>query len=74
MTRLLQRKTKCQFETCNIWQGRAVVVEALPHYLRVRLKGQRTTFDVSYAGIYCLGAKIAANIRLEEKRQRRVRA
>ncbi len=71
MSRLIQRKSKLKFETANVLQGRAVVVEAQPHYLRVRLKGQRTAFEVSYSSIYYLGARVAADMALAQKRTQR---
>lgn len=71
MTRLRNRKSKLKFETENILRGRPVVAQAHPDYITVRLKGQRTSFDVSWSSIYYLGAKVAADIRREEKRRKR---
>jgi len=72
MTALAKRKTRARFETAAKIQGRAVIIEAEPYIARVRLKGQRTTFEISWEGIFMLAAKCAAEkLRAERMARRR---
>lgn len=71
MTALAKRKTRARFETAAKIQGRAVIIEAEPYIARVRLKGQRTTFEVSWEGVYFQAAKLAADRLWTERKARR---
>ena len=77
MTKLRERKTRLQFTTADEVKERgkyrAVVVEAQPYTALVRLQGTRTTFPVSYAAIYHLAARLAAQQERAEKGPRRHR-
>jgi hypothetical protein len=70
MTALSNRKTRLRFETSDSVKGRAVVVDVSPFTASVRLKGTRTAFEISWAGIYYQAAKVAAD-RLRELRKRK---
>lgn len=64
MTTLRQRKTRLIFETESEVKERgkyrAVIIEAMPHFAMVRLKGTRTKFPIPYAAIYHAAARLAA--------------
>lgn len=72
MNKLSNRTTKLAFETDSRMHDagryREIVAEAKPSYLSVRLKGLHTSFDVSYAAIYCMAAKAHADKIRSEKR------
>ncbi len=74
MTQLAKRKTRLQFETSDTVRGRAVILEATPYTVALRLKGTRTRYEISYAGIYYAAAKLAADRARAEKRARRSKA
>lgn len=69
MSLLAERKTRLVFETENsiFERGRArkVIVEARPAYARVRLKGYRRGFLISYAAVYHAAVRMA----VEEERK-----
>lgn len=76
MTRLTERKTKLIIETSaevrEHGKYRSVVIEAHPYHATVRLKGMRTSFEVSYEAIYSLAVKqLVAKERAEKKARRR---
>lgn len=60
MTMLAQRKTKLRFETADTVRGRAVVVDVSPYTAIVRLKGTRTRYEISWAGIFWQAVKVKA--------------
>lgn len=61
MTSLEKRKSQLRIMTSDTvfdrGRRREVVIEAHPHYAVVRLKGMRSGFEISYAGIYNLAVK-----------------
>jgi hypothetical protein len=75
MTALSHRKSKLTFETADVFRFRGklreVVIEAQPYTALIRLKGTRQRFEVSWAGIYNLAAKIAADRARTERKQRK---
>lgn len=72
MTRLATRKTLLKFEVETVIRGRTLIIIPKTHTLVIREKGKRKGFEVSYEGIYWLGAKVAAdNARKERKSRRR---
>ncbi len=73
MTALAKRKTRARFETSATIRGRAVIVEAEPYTARVRLKGQRTAFEISWEGLYMRAATLAAERLRDERKARRRR-
>lgn len=60
MNSLKERKRHLRFETSAVFQGRNIIVECSPYLMTVRLKGQRTAFDVPWDAVYTLGAKLRA--------------
>ena len=72
MTALSKRKTRLavEFSDCVRERGRSreVVAELTPYCIRVKLKGMRTTFEVSPASLYNLAVmKFVAAQRAEKK-------
>lgn len=65
MTSLAKRKTRLVFTTCDTVRERGklreVVIEAGTHYATVRLLGLRTSYQISYAGIFNAAVKIAVD-------------
>lgn len=74
MTALSQRRTKLVIETSGQIreQGRyrEVIIEAQPYHAVVRLKGLRTSFEISYEAIYSLAVKQAV---AKERAERKVK-
>jgi hypothetical protein len=72
MRSLSQRKTRLTFQTSDVIREkgklRAVIVEAHPGYCSVRLAGLRSSFSISYGGIYQFAAKCAASELLAAKK------
>lgn len=75
MTSLAKRKTRLlvEFSDCVRERGklREVVMEFTPYEIRVRLKGLRSTYNVSPAGIYNLAVCAAVEKACAEKKGRR---
>jgi hypothetical protein len=76
MTSLAHRKTRLQFETSDVirYKGRLreIVIEATEYTAHVRLKGTRTRFEISWAGVFNLAAKIAAEKARAERKAKRL--
>ena len=70
MTSLATRKTHLRFETSETIQGRLLIVEATPNTAVIRQKGKRTRYEVSWASIFWLAAKVAADNARREKKAR----
>jgi len=73
MTKLAKRKTRLQFETSDIFRHRPVIVEADAYLARIRLKGTRTRFEISWGAIYTAAAKLETARRLKEYRAKRAK-
>jgi len=75
MTRLAERKSKLLIETSDTVRERGrlreVIIEPLPHYAVIRLKGLRSRFSISYAGIYNAAVKIEVERQRAEKKAKR---
>jgi len=71
MTRLATRKTQLRFEADAVVRGRALICEPTPYLCRLREKGRRTWCEVSWEAVYWLAAKIAAEARRKERRNRK---
>lgn len=72
MGKLTQRKTKLTFETASEVryrrQDRALIIEAEPTHVVIRLKGTRQRLSLSWDGIYAYAAlKAADKVRAEKK-------
>jgi hypothetical protein len=50
---------------------RPLVIEILPTYMRIKPKGMRTYYTVTYDQLYTLGAKNAAETARREKMEKR---
>lgn len=59
MTDLATRKTKLRFATSATIKGRQLVIEAEPHIVRIREKGLRHSYEISWEAIYWLAIKKA---------------
>lgn len=72
MTILEKRKSRLQIITSDVVRERGkfreVVLEAHPYYANVRLKGMRSGFQVSWAGIYNLAARLEVERAKAEKK------
>ena len=77
MTNLAKRKTRLVFTTCDAVRERGklreVVIEAGTHYATVRLLGLRTSYQISYAGIFHAAVRLAVVKALAEKKAKKVR-
>jgi hypothetical protein len=71
MTRLLQRKTRLEFEAETLIRGRRLCIEATPFLAILREKGTRTRYEVPWDLIYWQGARIAADQRRNERKKRK---
>jgi hypothetical protein len=71
MTRLAVRKTRLRFEVDTVVRGRNLIIEAGPLTLKLREKGRRGWYEVSYDAIYWLSAKIAADQQRKERKGKR---
>ena len=72
MTQLANRKTRMRFETSDTVRGRAVMIEADAYTLRARLKGTRTSYEMSWAGVFWQAVKVAtAKAQAERKAAKR---
>ena len=69
MTAIAKRKRRLDFETSALVRGRYIIVEAGTHTAKLRLKGTRTRYEVSWEGIFWLGVKVAAD---EQRAQRKL--
>jgi hypothetical protein len=54
-------------QTWAAFRGRTLVIELGPHTIKIREKGRRYAYEVSYEQIFRLGAENAARQRREEK-------
>ena len=76
MTSLATRKTRLHFTTSDAvrYRGRLreIVIEATEYTAHVRLKGTRTRFEISWAGVFNQAAKIAAEKARAERKARRL--
>lgn len=72
MTDLSTRKTRCvvQFSDCVREKGklREVIMELSPYGAKVRLKGMKTSFDLSPASIYNLAVLKEVDRKRAEKK------
>lgn len=77
MTDLSRRKSKCvvQFSDCVRERGklREVVFTLTPYGISVRLKGMRSSFDVSPASVYNLAVMKQVQKQKDEKKARKKR-
>ena len=75
MTRLASRKSRLLIETSDMVRERGklreVILEPHPYTVVVRLKGMRQRYEVSYAGIYNLAARLAAEKARQERTLRK---
>jgi hypothetical protein len=75
MTTLSNRKTRCivQFDDSIRERGksRPVIFQLTPYGITVRLKGMRTGFDVSPAGVYNLAVRLAVEKTRAEKKAKK---
>jgi len=75
MTRLASRKSRLLIETSDMVRERGklreVILEPHPYTVVVRLKGMRQRYEVSYAGIYNLAARLAAEKARQERKLRK---
>lgn len=75
MTSLAKRKTRLTVEFSETvrerGRSREVTMEFTPYGITVRLKGLRTRYEVSPAGVYNLGAKLAVEKRRAERKAAR---
>jgi hypothetical protein len=76
MTAIAKRKSHLTFETSDTvrYRGklREVVIEAGEYIAKVRLKGTRQRFEISWAGVFNLAAKVAVDkARAEKKKTKR---
>lgn len=65
---LSKRKSKLQFETSANVRNRNIMVEVSPFGMRLRLKGTRTTYEVSWEGALWQGIKNEADRQRQEKK------
>lgn len=74
MTKIKERKTKLAIETADTIyeQGahRPVLVEAHPLHATVRLKGTRSSYDISWSAVWSMAVKAEAERVRREKRKR----
>ena len=59
MTELAKRKSRLRFKTAAMVRGRAIVVEAEPHIVKLRESGCRMSVEVSWEAVYWLACKKA---------------
>lgn len=76
MTSLAKRKSKLIFTTSDTVRERGrlreVIVEAAsPYHLRVRLAGLRTSYELSFAGLYQQAVRVEVERRKAEKKARK---
>jgi hypothetical protein len=75
MTSLAKRKTRLsvEFSDCVRERGklREVTMELTPYGIKVRLKGLRSCYDVSPAGVYNLAVRSHVERQRAEKKARR---
>lgn len=77
MTALTERKSRLRIETSDTCREsgayREVILEAHPFHAIVRLKGLRTSYEVSWSSIYSLAVKQAVDAERREKKAKRVK-
>ena len=77
MTSLARRKTRLavEFSDCVRERGklREVVMELTPYGMKIRLKGMRSSFDVSPASVYNLAVMKFVTAQRAEKKARKTR-
>lgn len=75
MTALSKRKSRLLISTedsvYDSGRRREVMLEAHPYHATIRLKGMKTTFEVSWASVYQLAVKQAVEAARREKRKRK---
>lgn len=76
MTTLQSKRTKTILETSDVireaGEYRAVVIEAHPLHMTVRLKGLRHSYDISYGAVWSMAVKAEAErVRREKKAAKR---
>ena len=75
MTRLSERKSKLLIQTSDTvrekGKSREVIIEPLPHYAVIRLKGLRSRYEISWAGIWNAAVKIEVERQRAEKKAKR---
>jgi hypothetical protein len=77
MTALSKRKTRLCVEFSDAvrerGRSREVVAELTPYCIRVKLKGMRTVFEVSPAGVYNFAVQRAVIAARAEKKARKTK-
>ena len=75
MTALVQRKSRLTFETAETLfecgANRAVVIEAEPEYVTLRLKGLQHRVSITWGAVYHFAARIEAEKARQTKAVRR---
>jgi hypothetical protein len=71
MTRIAERTTKMRAETSARYRGKPLMVSVEPYELVIREKGRRQCYAVPYIAVFELGARLAAEERRREKREKR---
>jgi hypothetical protein len=70
-SKLADRKRRAAFETVDVvfsqGQRRQVVIELHPTFATLRLKGTRTSFDLSYSSAFVVAVKAADAAKRREK-------
>ena len=67
MTALAERKTKLTLETPYLVQGRALVAHVEAWGLKLRPKGKRYSFEITWAQIHNRATAIAAEKRMADR-------
>jgi len=74
MTALNKRKSRLTFETADTLfecgSNRAVVIEAEPEYITLRLKGLQHRVSIAWGAVYHFAARIEADAARKEKKGR----
>ena len=74
MNSLRQRKTRLTFETADVLfecgTNRAVIIEAEPEYVTLRLKGLQHRVSITWGALYHYAARIEADKARQSKKGR----
>jgi hypothetical protein len=75
VTALSDRKSRLRIETSDTRREcgtyREVIIEAHPYHATVRLKGLKTSYEISWASVYDLAVKQAVEAARREKKSRK---
>jgi hypothetical protein len=74
MTNIANRLTALRFETPTAVQGRAIIIEAEPWGLNIRLKGLRKGYPISYAQVHNRAAILFAEEQRKARKSRKKEA